>query len=110
MRDKWPCQVQARVRRAHPGQSVDPVERLAVEPTHTAVAHTEPQGIPLVPIDGPHRVAGQPVLNSEVRQRLAIEAPRAVVACSKPDVAGSVLCNREYPAERIARLGAACDL
>ena len=79
------------------------MERIAVESRHAAVAHAEPQGTTLVAIDGPHHVAGQPVLGGEVRQRLAIEAPRTVVACSKPDVASGVFRNREYPVKRMTR-------
>lgn len=83
--------------------SIDPVERLAVEAAYAAVGHAEPQGVTLVPIDGPHLGAGQPVLHGEVRQRLAIEAPRTVVACAEPDVAGGVFRNREDAAERAGR-------
>lgn len=98
-RDTRLCRLQARVRRPHSGRSEHLVERRAVEPTHAAVAHTEPQRTPTVPIDAPHHGTGQPILKSEVHQRLAIEAPRTVVACTKPDVAGSVFRNREHPAQ-----------
>ena len=95
-RQTYPCRV------AVHEPSVDPVERFAVKSAHTAVTHTKPQSISLVPINGPHRSAGQTILRCEVRQRLAIESPCTTVACSKPDVASSVFYNREYSSERTA--------